>query len=411
MKSLQWLAILLATVCCWSIPDVFAVEPTQKAILQAGQTSQSKKPAKPKQIHLPLHRKSSQFMQRALQQAQAGATLPLWGYGLISPVDGKLYQGTMVGRSPFFNGHRTTNIQVQLIPVILTFEDTGTVFDPTTFDSCLGDSVMNFTLHSPLFNNAHYVMNGVDVGNAQYIDAFQRGNFWNQISATGNSYHTNLTVTVMPAQSLTVPFLYGETNVNFFNGCAYGLMDGNWWDSTAFGSPDPDLARSIIAQLGPQQVGPNTLPVFVFNSVFEYIGNLFECCVLGYHDSYSDPAQTYSAEGLDTSDSFGGDVSVMSHELAEWLDDPVITNTVPQWGHIGQQADCQDNLEVGDPTSPNNPDSPPYNPFLVSMNGRQYTLQELAYFSWFFRQSPSLGSGGLYSDNGTFTTDAGAVCQ
>jgi len=157
---------------------------------------------------------------------------------------------------------------------------TGTVFDPTAYDSCLGDSVLNLVLHSPIFNNADYVMNGVDVGSSQYLDAFQRGNFWNAISATGDSYHTKLSVNVLPAQSLTVPYLYGGTNLNFYNGCAYGLMDGNWWDSTAFGDPSPDLARGLITQLAPQGVGPNTLPLFVFDSVFEYIGRYFECCVL-----------------------------------------------------------------------------------------------------------------------------------
>jgi len=44
------------------------------------------------------------------------------------------------------------------------------------------------------------------------------------------------------------------------------------------------------------------------------------------------------------------------------------------------------------------------------MNGFTYSLQELAFFSWFFRQSPSLGTAGKYSDAGTFTTSAGPVC-
>jgi len=34
--------------------------------------------------------------------------------------------------------------------------------------------------------------------------------------------------------------------------------------------------------------------------------------------------------------------------------------------------------------------------------GVTYTLQELAFYSWFLGSSPSLGAGGKYSDNGTF---------
>jgi len=43
-------------------------------------------------------------------------------------------------------------------------------------------------------------------------------------------------------------------------------------------------------------------------------------------------------------------------------------------------------------------------------NGITYDLQELAFYSWFFG-APSTGAGGLFSDNGSFTTDAGAICK
>jgi hypothetical protein len=64
---------------------------------------------------------------------------------------------------------------------------------------------------------------------------------------------------------------------------------------------------------------------------------------------------------------------------------------------------CQNNLEVGDPLSPNYPT--PTNPIQVTNNstGVTYTLQELAFYSWFLGSNPSLGAGGMYSDNGTFT--------
>jgi hypothetical protein len=62
------------------------------------------------------------------------------------------------------------------------------------------------------------------------------------------------------------------------------------------------------------------------------------------------------------------------------------------------------NLEVGDPLTGI------YIPTVTMPNGFTYHLQELAFFSWFYG-APSIGSGGLFSDNGTFKTDAGPVCQ
>ena len=62
------------------------------------------------------------------------------------------------------------------------------------------------------------------------------------------------------------------------------------------------------------------------------------------------------------------------------------------------------NLEVGDPLSGSEA------PRIVMPNGFTYHLQELAFFSWFY-QARSLGVHGWFSDNGTFLSNAGPVCQ
>jgi hypothetical protein len=102
----------------------------------------------------------------------------------------------------------------------------------------------------------------------------------------------------------------------------------------------------------------------------------------------------------DASQSFGsGDISALSHEVAEWMDDPDTVNPTPLWGNIGQVTGCQSNLEVGDPLSGTNISVPMPNSFV-------YHPQELAFFSWFYRQSPSIGVNGWFSSNGTFKTGA-----
>jgi hypothetical protein len=330
------------------------------------------------------------------KQATAGQTIALWNYRQVA-YDGHTYLGTMVGRSPFANGHRVTTIPTFIIPVIFTFQDTGTVFDPTKPDPCApkGDSVDTVVLQSPLFRPVDFILNGVDVGTAQYVDAFQRGNFWSKVG--GTPYHTafSSSPTILPV-SVTVAASAGITQ---FGTCGpVGLLDQIQWDAY--------VQATLIPGLASKGVSPANFPQMVFDSVALYLnGDPNQCCALGYHNSFMNGGvfQTYSVNMYDTSGAFGGDTSVMSHEIAEWLDDPNTGNPVPAWGAEGQvtAGNCQNNLEVGDPLSPGF--ATPTNPFSVlATNGVTYSLQELAFYSWFLGTSPSLGAGGGFSDNGTF---------
>ena len=379
---------------------LFAIPPGYGQV--ANRPARPSKPIKPMYTVRRMNPAESIDPETIKTQAASGATIPFWSYSVVSPLDGKTYQGMMVGRSPFFNGHRTTVVNTDLIPVILTFEDTGTVFDPTALDSCLGDSVVNITAQSPIFQNASFTMNGINVGTTQYIDAFQRANFWNDVG--GTPYHTLVGGSILSAVNVSVPAANGSTNIAD-SGCPFGTMDINWWDAY--------LRNTVMPELASQGINPTVFPIFLFDSVFEYDSDPNNCCILGYHSSYNSNnlLQTYSISSYDTSGATGGnDISTSSHELAEWMDDPDTNNPTPAWGHVGQTSGCQNNLEVGDPLSPGY--DTPTNPFSVTMpNNHTYTLQELAFFSWFYRQSPSIGSAGMYSDNGTFSSAQPAVCQ
>ena len=171
-----------------------------------------------------------------------------------------------------------------------------------------------------------------------------------------------------------------------------GVIDINYLDFA--------IRQYITGKLGP--AATTTFPLFLLDNVVMYIGNSSGCCVLGYHDAMTNAGrlQTFGVAMYDKSGDFRGsaDTSVLSHEVAEWMDDPTGTNPTKPWGHVGQVSGCQDNLEVGDPLSGTG--------ITDTLNGKKYHLQELAFFSWFYHSSPSLGVNGWFSTNGTFKTAA-----
>jgi hypothetical protein len=194
-------------------------------------------------------------------------------------------------------------------------------------------------------------------------------------------------------------------DVSAYGGCGYGshlgLLYVNWFQTY--------LETTLIPSLAGQGVGPTNFVIFLMNDVVmsgDSPPDLSNCCIIGYHGAFGLPTQTYSPTDFDTTGIFTGlnDTSVFGHEVGEWMDDPLGTNPTPLWGHIGQVSGCQDNLEVGDPLSGT------LFPAVKMPNGTTYNLQELAFFSWFF-STPSIGAGGKFSNHGTFTSDAGAICS
>ena len=84
------------------------------------------------------------------------------------------------------------------------------------------------------------------------------------------------------------------------------------------------------------------------------------------------------------------------------MNDPLGSNPTPAWGHTGQVRGCQNNLEIGDPLTGTLFPS-------VTLSGFIYNPQELAFFWWFYG-GPSHAAGNDFSDDGTFSKDAGPVC-
>lgn len=339
-------------------------------------------------------------MAKIREQSNAGTGLKVWSYSVkstrIGPDNGKTFTGVMVGSSPL-STNVTTTTTVYVVPLVLHIA--GDTFSPTVADqSCLGGKVpLTVLKQSPMVLIHAFTLNGVNVGAVQYPDGFQRANFWKKVSANGGTYHNKINYVFLPAISITpgrshsVLFTVGGTPCT----PSYGGIEINWFDNLIRGT--------IIPSLKSEGVGPTNLPVFMLYNTTMYNSNSNNCCIGGYHGAFGSPAQTYSPFQFDTVGVFGvgsEDTDIMAHEVNEWQDDPLGTNATPPWGKVGQVTGCQSNLEVGDPLTGKNVHN-------VTMNGFTYHLQELAFFSWFFGP-PSIGAGGKFSDNGTFTGAQGA---
>jgi hypothetical protein len=359
------------------------------------------------------------FPERPVADAAPG--LPIWHYEVVSPLNGASYSGYVIGANPFLRDERTITVPVILVPFVVQFTNTTTGFT-TTFDpssapdaGCTaGQTAMSLVENSPIFHNYPWTLNGVDVGVTQYLDAFQRSNFWEAIQEDRSSYHTLLTYTIAEPLNLQLryasPTPAAEIRTGVTSTCTNPAVSGSTNGADYQGIVDfKVLEDAMINYIASHQITPSQFPIFILYNVMYSQEGLFY--LGGYHFSeapypqvLTSPGQTYAMANFRTNGSGPFDVSILSHEIAEWLNDPGGFNLVPPWGNIGEVTGCKRYLEVGDPLT--RTDLPP----VTGTNGFSYHLQELAYFSWFFRTA-SIGPGGKFSDNGTLVTDAGPVCQ
>jgi hypothetical protein len=328
-------------------------------------------------------------------QARAGTTVP--EYTATQKVGTKSFTYKIVGKNPAIKvTNPSTTVKAEIVPLIMKFSN-GHTWNPTKADSCdPGASPLARTQNSPVIKSQAWKFGATSVGTGQYIDAFQRAEFWKFAKPTGINpgFHVKLAVTTLPAVTVNVPNADAAEGTT---GCGNGLLGAaeiNWLDN--------HLQTVVIPSLASKGVGTTTFPIFLLHNFVEYINTTANCCVLGYHNTFntSAGAQTYGLAMYDNSGDFSGsfDISALSHEVGEWQNDPNTVNPTPSWGNIGQVSGCQANLEVGDPLSGTT--------FADTLNGFTYHPQELAFFSWFYHQSPSLGVNGWFSNKGTFRTFA-----
>jgi len=269
----------------------------------------------------------------------------------------------MIGTDPT-NTNTNTTIPVEIVPVIFTYPSFNKMkFNPKKDTYSDGETVLKNFLNSPLLNtDIDFKSGGVDFGNSQYIDAFQRANFYGNNVQNEANYHVALgSPTVLKPLKITVQAGQGVVETNPFGSQKIGTY--------GFGAMDSQINTYIQNH---SAVTPDQFVFFISHNIFLTSGG---CCIgcYNYSTGSSPGSQTYGYTTLVTeAGSFSQDVSAASHEIGEWLDDPLPGNNV-----VG----CQDNswLEVGDPLEGRaNFGGIPYKD-----HGFTYNLQDLVFINYF----------------------------
>jgi len=291
------------------------------------------------------------------------AQLAQWN-GIFKDHHNNTVSYVMVGTDPKTT-NTTTTVNVVLIPVKMIYgaANGNMTFNPKVDTYPNGQIVIANMKKSPIFQSGiDFVQGGTDVGNSQYIDAYQRANFWQTNVQNEPNYHVLLNIVKQEKPlKITVQTAQGKVITNPFGTIKVGTMDINAFDS--------QLNTYISGHSA--DIHPDVLPLFVTDNIYLTSGG---CCIGGYHSARggAPSGQTYSYTTLVTeAKSFSQDVSALSHEIGEWMDDPFTTNRVH----------CTDNgiMENGDPLV----SLPNYGGYPYKLNGFTYNLQDLVFIEYF----------------------------
>lgn len=308
------------------------------------------------------------FLHTARTDVVKNSTLPTWQFTYTYKSTN--YTETFVGTNP--DTGTSTTIPTYIIPIELK---SGTFVANPLQTLPNGKTVVKNTVVSPIFKSkTDYNQGGTDLGTTQYIDAYQRAALWGVVS-THTGYHVLLgRPKVEPLQSYTVPASKGGVATDF--GVKVIQADINWFDAKA---------QSLLTSL---HLPVDSLPIFLVTQTFLTDGG--SCCIGGYHNYNG--TQAYSAFSyIQTAGVFSQDVSALSHEVGEYVNDPYTNNN----------SACGI-YEVGDPLE----GDANYGTYPYALGGFTYHLQDLVTPVYF-------GAPASTTVNGwdTFQGTSLSVCQ
>ncbi|HEY4678372.1 MAG TPA: hypothetical protein VIJ01_14490 [Candidatus Angelobacter sp.] len=292
---------------------------------------------------------------------------------------GKAYPFTMVGAKPQSN--TTTEVPVQIIPISLFFEEfvdengAPIILDPA--------AIVPRVQASPNFHDAQYA-----TGTTQFADAVQRAEF-NAIA--GKDWHTLLGAPqIMKPLRIAVPRGDAKVYRNPSTGVVYAIVDTDFFLS------------QLNTMIQMANLSPDALAIALTSNVFlAPQKDIKKCCVLGFHTSF-DVGEMTQVKFIQTfiwaswveQGILGpglADVTPMSHEISEWMNNPFGSNAVPAW-QVPNATACQSNLETGDPLA-----LMPNAGYPVLIDGFTYHPQNQVLMQWFQRGTASDAFEGAFS--------------
>ena len=344
-------------------------------------------------------------------------TVQHWFGQTLDPNNGVTYGYNMVGADPnnCSGAACSVTIQADITPIVVNIQ--GLTFS--------GNNVLAATLASPQFALNDYgktpyatagfanlprgaggALSQNDAHNQlQLEDATMRAQF----NKTGSSgYHLNLNPNVLPTVTINVPSNQGVL-LQSGRGVVFADISINWW-------------AAQIQNLE-TTADPTHLPIYLTDNVLLHIGsNVLNCCVIGFHGTRAAGygggsnnsngnavVQTFAwaswvQPGLYARPDGGTDwalqdIHAVSHEIAEWADDPFVNNTVEPWvTPTAPQYGCTSYLETGDPVvaigfakGTNTFEQGP-NPNGTQSADGYYHPEDEALLPWFMRTSPNTTS-------------------
>jgi chitinase len=292
---------------------------------------------------------------------------------------GQQYPFTIVGTKPQSN--TTTKVPVQIIPISLFFEEfvdedgKPIVLDPA--------AIVPRVQASPNFHDAQYA-----TGTTQFADAVQRAQF---NAVAGKDWHTLLGAPQI-LKSLRIAVPRGDAKVyrNPSTGVVYAIVDTDFFLSQL----------NTIIQMA--NLSSDSLAIALTSNVFlAPQKDIKKCCVLGFHTSFDVGemaqvkfVQTFIWASWVEQGILGpglADVTPMSHEISEWMNNPFGSNAVPAW-QVPNSTACQSNLETGDPLA-----LMPNAGYPVLIDGFTYHPQNQVMMQWFQRSATSDAFEGAFS--------------
>jgi len=341
-------------------------------------------------------------------------TIPHWWGSTLDPNNGVTYGYNMVGANPntCSGSACSSTVETDITPLIVNVG--GLTFS--------GNNVLAATLASPQFALNDYgstpwatagapnvprgpggILSQGDAGNSlQLEDATMRAQF----NKTGlSNYHLILHPNVLQAVTINVPSNQG-TLLQTARGVVFADINISWW-------------AAQIQNLE-TKADPTHLPLYLTDNVLLHIGpDIFNCCVIGFHGTRAAgggggsgnsngnaKVQTFAwaswvQPGLYARPNGGTDwalqdIHAVSHEIAEWGDDPFVNNTVEPWlTPTAPQYGCTNVLETGDPVvaigfakGTNTFEQGP-NPNGTQSADGYYHPEDEALLPWFMRVAPN----------------------